>query len=142
MSERSGRIDARILGDAQILGIDEYVETIAFETARPLRRHKGGRPRRRLNSLPCGCATSVMLGRGRKWMQARARVRWGTARFFRIDEFAAVEGAKEFAGRLPAIHGDHPGFGVVVEIADGPGWRVAVSYGAGIRRSETRPRGT
>jgi hypothetical protein len=47
---------------------------------------------------------------------ATARVRWGNPRFWRINEFASVDDAREFAAALREMHGS--GVQVSVETRD------------------------
>jgi len=50
------------------------------------------------------------------------RVRWGTASFWRINEFESVADAREFVVQLRHVHRDRPGFVIVIERRLGDRW--------------------
>lgn len=48
-------------------------------------------------------------------MKNPVRVRWGHEHFRRINEFARLEDARQFAASVRKLHGATPGFDAVVE---------------------------
>jgi hypothetical protein len=53
---------------------------------------------------------------------ARARVRWGNSRFWRINEFATEDGARAFVEELRRTHYDDRSLAIHLEVRNGDRW--------------------